>query len=253
MRESIKKHKVEIVLMVLTIIYFWAECFNISDVGIVFAIKMGTFCITNSTWFLLTIPFATACIYRTVKDKHNICSIVTSLIWGIVLICKITVFIKSIRVYIEYGGKESYVYEILKTMFAKSQIIGRGMSVNEIHAVLPEYNTSLLFSSIMAQYGIIASVAIVSIIMSILAIILYTSRNIEGVNGVIIRTSCLTLLGIQLMNLFMNLRVIPFSSFTTFMPFCSADAGEMAVSFLLICVAIVGIVNGKNGVKTTNM
>lgn len=237
MRKIIRKNVVELVLMLMVLVYLVAEVLCVSDIGIVFVLRIGTFNIKNITLLLLTVPVAAACIYKAIAGGKSFAYLVSG-VWAGTVLCKILGFTKSIGNLQMTMYRDSYTYGALTQVMSSSKLLGRGMEADAVKAVLPEYKTGLMISNIMAQNGIIIGLILVGIIISVPAVILIKSRNIAGVEGVIIKSSCLTIVGMLIINLMMNLRILPYFSATTFMPFVSANIGEQMASIILLGMAL---------------
>lgn len=239
MLEKMKLEKNEIALLVLLAVFYLAGLLGQSDIGLAFVFRAANFSMLAHTWFLLTIPFGTVSLYRIlIKGEASHLAILINVIWFVTMLLELKWIVTRFIEAFEWYGRDRYVYNTLTQIMNSSRLLGRGMTAADIKYILPEPTTTMMFSNIMAQCGIAVAVALAVVIAVVLIAIIVRGRNQGIENKLMIMASCATLLVMLILNILINLRVLPPVSVITFIPFASGNIGHVIVSICLLGIAV---------------
>lgn len=135
--------------------------------------------------------------------------------------------------FITKQGKASYIYEVLNRFLTGSKFWGRSMEYSEIVAWLPEYKTSCVFTYYIAEYGIAVGIGICIFMIAIFIKWLLNMKQFKETEQIIGIISIVSLAYYFVVNILMNLQMLPFISQSVFLPFFSQELGSIISSYIL--------------------
>ena len=107
------------------------------------------------------------------------------------------------------------------------------MDYSEIVAWLPEYKTSCVFTYYIAEYGLAVGILISIFMIAIFIKWLLDMKQFKETEQIIGIVSLISLAYYFVVNILMNLQIVPFISQSVFLPFFSQELGSMISSYIL--------------------
>lgn len=141
--------------------------------------------------------------------------------------------IERIRSFFSASGDGFYLTSVLRTLCLNIEMIGN--SGNDVVSSLPDFNSDYIFSYILNSYGLIAGIAILAILATLVVFVFGIAMKQKNELGMVMGFGCgMILLLNVVINVLCSVGIIPPAS--SFLPFFSSGRSN-----ILLCYALIGI------------
>ena len=240
-----KTIKYDQILSGMLLIYMMAEIFGVSSTGIAFVWNAGLMKLKADSWFLLTIPVGILCVKKCLDGERSVTCLTAASLWGLAALIHVAVLCRRLIYFVTHRDAWEYTDQALKHVLSCSVMMGTGMAEEDMKYLIPDCNTTLLLSHIMAGRGILIGIVASTMITGILLRLLYQGWKREGEDRILILGSSLVMTVMLLINVLVNFRVIPFGIIPSFLPLMTYNTGDGMISLIMILIPIALLIRPK--------
>lgn len=142
---------------------------------------------------------------------------------------------ERLRAFLTNSGEANYVTSQIRSFLAASSFVGGcGM---EIDGVLPECDSSFIFTYLIADYGILAGLLVCAALVFLAVRLFSISLGQRNRPGMLMGAGSAVILSVNIaVNLLENVGLFPVSQ--TFLPFFSAGGGSLLVSYIMTGIVL---------------
>lgn len=109
-------------------------------------------------------------------------------------------------------GDMAYIYKVLGLLWSESRLIGSAMTKQQIISILPEYNSTCIFTYIAAGCGKLVSIFFSVLLVAVIIVSISKCKKSSSAAGHVIACILVQFLMLVLVLLLQNWQVMPFVS-----------------------------------------